>query len=216
MVLLARRRCRRARRLATLASYRTRLADAAGCVQPAGHACLSMRDPVRESCPWKRPLIHLSLDGRAPPIRCKRIAHDLVYHHKYGDRFDLATSMREPEGCCAGSQCGRAGVCQGCGKGLGSHIVACGVRLTGMPRIVIYTTPFCSYCISAKALLRRKRVEFTEINVAGAPDRRAEMAERANGLTTVPQIFIGSDYVGGCDELHALEGAGKLDSLLAR
>jgi glutaredoxin 3 len=84
-----------------------------------------------------------------------------------------------------------------------------------MPRIVIYTTPFCSYCVSAKALLRRKGVEFTEIDVAGAPDRRAEMGERANGLTTVPQIFIGTDYVGGCDELHALEGAGKLDSLLA-
>jgi glutaredoxin 3 len=85
-----------------------------------------------------------------------------------------------------------------------------------MPPIVIYTTPYCSYCVSAKALLRRKGVEFTEISVAGAPDRRADMAERANGLTTVPQIFIGSDHVGGCDELHALEGAGKLDLLLAR
>jgi glutaredoxin 3 len=84
-----------------------------------------------------------------------------------------------------------------------------------MPHIVIYTSPYCSYCISAKALLRRKGVEFTEINVAGAPNRRAEMAERTNGLTAVPQIFIGSEYVGGCDELHALEGAGKLDSLLA-
>jgi glutaredoxin 3 len=84
-----------------------------------------------------------------------------------------------------------------------------------MPRIVIYTTPSCSYCVSAKALLRRKGVEFAEINVAGAPNRRAEMMQRTNGLATVPQIFIGSDHVGGCDELHALEGAGKLDSLLA-
>ena len=84
-----------------------------------------------------------------------------------------------------------------------------------MPRIVVYTTPFCSYCRSAKALLRRKGIDFTEINVAGAPDRRAEMVERANGLTTVPQIFIGSDHVGGCDELHALDGAGRLDALLA-
>jgi glutaredoxin 3 len=84
-----------------------------------------------------------------------------------------------------------------------------------MPRIVIYTTPYCSYCVSAKALLRRKGVEFTEIDVAGAPSRRAEMVQRTNGLATVPQIFIGSDHVGGCDELHALEGAGKLDSLLA-
>ena len=84
-----------------------------------------------------------------------------------------------------------------------------------MPPIVVYTTPYCFYCRSAKALLRRKGVEFTEIDVAGAPERRAEMVERANGLTTVPQIFIGSDHVGGCDELHALDGAGKLDSLLA-
>ncbi len=85
-----------------------------------------------------------------------------------------------------------------------------------MPPIVVYTTPYCSYCVSAKALLRRKGVEFTEVNVAGAPDRRAEMVERTNGLTTVPQIFIGSDHVGGSDELRALDGAGKLDSLLAR
>ena len=84
-----------------------------------------------------------------------------------------------------------------------------------MPLIVVYTTPYCSYCISAKVLLRRKGAEFTEINVAGAPDRRAEMVERAKGLTTVPQIFIGSDHVGGSDELHALDETGKLDSLLA-
>jgi glutaredoxin 3 len=84
-----------------------------------------------------------------------------------------------------------------------------------MAAIVIYTTPYCSYCVSAKALLRRKGVEFTEIDIAGAPNRRAEMVQRTNGLATVPQIFIGSDHVGGCNELHALEGAGKLDSLLA-
>lgn len=84
-----------------------------------------------------------------------------------------------------------------------------------MPPVVVYTTPYCSYCGSAKALLRRKRVEFIEINVAGAPDRRAEMVERADGLTTVPQIFIGPNHVGGSDELHALDEAGKLDALLA-
>jgi glutaredoxin 3 len=84
-----------------------------------------------------------------------------------------------------------------------------------MPPVVVYTTPYCSFCISAKALLRRKGVDFTEISVAGAPDKRAEMVERANGLTTVPQIFIGSNHVGGCDELHVLDGDGKLDSLLA-
>jgi glutaredoxin 3 len=84
-----------------------------------------------------------------------------------------------------------------------------------MPPIVVYTTPICSYCAAAKALLRRKGAEFTEINVAGAPDRRAEMVKRANGLTTVPQIFIGSDHVGGCDDLYALDDTGKLDLLLA-
>jgi len=84
-----------------------------------------------------------------------------------------------------------------------------------MPPVVVYTTPYCSYCVSAKALLRRKGVRYTEINVADAPDQRTEMVKRANGLRTVPQIFIGSEHVGGCDELHALDGAGKLDSLLA-
>jgi glutaredoxin 3 len=84
-----------------------------------------------------------------------------------------------------------------------------------MPPIVVYTTPSCSYCAAAKALLRRKGAEFTEINVAGAPDMRAEMVKRAHGGTTVPQIFIGSNHVGGCDELYALDDAGKLDPLLA-
>jgi glutaredoxin 3 len=84
-----------------------------------------------------------------------------------------------------------------------------------MPPIVLYTSPTCSYCAAAKTLLRRKGAPFTEINVAGAPDRRAEMVKRSNGGTTVPQIFIGADHVGGCDDLYALEDAGKLDALLA-
>ena len=84
-----------------------------------------------------------------------------------------------------------------------------------MPPIVVYTTPACSYCAAAKALLKRKGAPFTEINVAGAPDRRAEMVKRSNGGTTVPQIFIGADHVGGCDDLYALDDAGRLDSLLA-
>jgi glutaredoxin 3 len=84
-----------------------------------------------------------------------------------------------------------------------------------MPPIVVYTTPTCPYCVSAKALLRRKGVEFTEINVAGVPEMRAEMVKRSNGGYTVPQIFIGSHHVGGCDELYELEGAGRLDPLLA-
>jgi glutaredoxin 3 len=84
-----------------------------------------------------------------------------------------------------------------------------------MPPVDVYTTPFCPYCLSAKDLLRRKGVAFIEINIAGAPERRAEMVKRAGGRYTVPQIFIGPTHVGGCDDLYALDDAGKLDPLLA-
>jgi glutaredoxin 3 len=84
-----------------------------------------------------------------------------------------------------------------------------------MAPVELYTTPSCPYCIAAKDLLRRKGVNFTEINVAGAPDLRAQMVKRANGGTTVPQIFVGPTHVGGCDELYELDEAGKLDPLLA-
>jgi glutaredoxin 3 len=83
-----------------------------------------------------------------------------------------------------------------------------------MPPIEVYTTPYCPYCIAAKDLLRRKGVEFTEINVAGQPELRAKMVERAKGRYTVPQIFIGATHVGGCDDLYALDEEGKLDPLL--
>ena len=83
-----------------------------------------------------------------------------------------------------------------------------------MARIEIYTTRYCGYCQSAKALLTRKGVTFTEIDVTGNPQEREAMVERANGRSTVPQIFIGATHVGGCDELYALEDAGKLDPLL--
>jgi glutaredoxin 3 len=83
-----------------------------------------------------------------------------------------------------------------------------------MPEVEVYTTPICPYCLSAKELLRRKGVPFLEINVAGEPQRRAEMIARANGQTTVPQIFVGDAHLGGCDELYALEEAGELDRLL--
>jgi glutaredoxin 3 len=84
-----------------------------------------------------------------------------------------------------------------------------------MPPVEIYTTRFCPYCHSAKALLKRKGVDFTEIDLAGNWERRDEMIERAHGRVTVPQIFIGRVHVGGSDDLHALERAGKLDALLA-
>ena len=84
-----------------------------------------------------------------------------------------------------------------------------------MPKVTIYTTPFCSYCRSAKALLRRKNVEFSEIDVSFDPQERQRMVAKAHGHRTVPQIFIGETHVGGSDELHALDRQGKLDPLLA-
>ena len=84
-----------------------------------------------------------------------------------------------------------------------------------MVPVVIYSRAYCSYCTWAKALLRRKGVAVDEIDVTGHRQRRAEMIRRANGETTTPQIFIGSTHVGGCEELYALERAGRLDVLLA-
>ncbi len=83
-----------------------------------------------------------------------------------------------------------------------------------MAPVEIYTTPYCPYCQWAKELLRKKSVAFTEFDVGGDRALRAKMTERANGRTTVPQIFIGATHVGGCDDLYALEDAGKLDPLL--
>ena len=84
-----------------------------------------------------------------------------------------------------------------------------------MPTVELYTTPYCPYCIAAKELLRRKGVDFKDIDVAGKPELRAEMMTRAGGRHTVPQIFVGATHVGGCDDLYALDEAGQLDPLLA-
>jgi len=84
-----------------------------------------------------------------------------------------------------------------------------------MPPVEIYTTRFCAFCNAAKALLKRKGVTYSEIDVSSDFNRRQEMIQRAKGRMTVPQIFIGAAHVGGSDELHALERAGKLDPLLA-
>lgn len=85
-----------------------------------------------------------------------------------------------------------------------------------MPKIVMYATGVCPYCIRAEQLLRRKGVtEIEKIRVDLEPSRREEMLERTGGMRTVPQIFIGDTYVGGSDELHALDHAGGLDPLLA-
>ena len=84
-----------------------------------------------------------------------------------------------------------------------------------MKPVEIYTSPLCGYCHAAKRLLSKKGVAFTEHDVSRDPSLRAVMVQRANGGRTVPQIFIGDTHVGGSDDLHALEHAGKLDALLA-
>lgn len=83
-----------------------------------------------------------------------------------------------------------------------------------MAKIEIYTSPFCGFCYSAKALLKKKGADYTEINVMFHPTRRPEMIERAGGKHTVPQIFIDGAHIGDCDELHRLDAEGKLDILL--
>lgn len=84
-----------------------------------------------------------------------------------------------------------------------------------MSDIVIYSRQFCGYCSAAKRLLADKGVAFTEHDATYDPALRAEMVEKSHGGRTFPQIFINGHHVGGCDELYALESAGKLDALLA-
>ena len=84
-----------------------------------------------------------------------------------------------------------------------------------MKPVEIYTTQTCPYCIAAKRLLTKKGVGFKEIDVGGQPDLRAAMTQRAGGRTSVPQIVIAVQHVGGCDDMHALDQAGKRDPLLA-
>ncbi len=84
-----------------------------------------------------------------------------------------------------------------------------------MATIDIYSSMLCPYCFRAKKLLESKGVAFNEIDVMFQPGRRAEMIDRTGGHTSVPQIFIGDQHIGGCDELYALESGGKLDSLLS-
>jgi glutaredoxin 3 len=84
-----------------------------------------------------------------------------------------------------------------------------------MKPVEIYTSPLCGFCHAAKRLLTQKGVSFSEVDVLANPERKPEMIQRANGGRTVPQIFIGDTHVGGCDDLFALDRAGKLDALLA-
>jgi glutaredoxin 3 len=84
-----------------------------------------------------------------------------------------------------------------------------------MPKVIIYTTRFCPYCSRAKQLLTKKGAAFEEIDVTGDWAARDALVAKAGGRMTVPQIWIGDTHVGGSDELHALDRAGKLDALLA-
>jgi glutaredoxin 3 len=82
-----------------------------------------------------------------------------------------------------------------------------------MPKIIIYSKDPCPYCVRAKNLLRRKGAEFTEIKIT-SDEIKSEMISKSGGRMTVPQIFINEKHIGGCDDLHALDAAGKLDELL--
>lgn len=83
-----------------------------------------------------------------------------------------------------------------------------------MAKVEIYTSMLCGFCYRAKSLLKAKNVAFQEIDVSMSPRGRAEMVERAGGQSSVPQIFIDGQSIGGCDELYLLEQQGKLDPLL--
>jgi glutaredoxin 3 len=82
-----------------------------------------------------------------------------------------------------------------------------------MPQVTIYTRPYCPYCIRAVDLLEKKGAPFTEIEAGFDPEKRQEMMRRS-GRTTFPQIFIGEQHIGGCDDMMALEREGRLDQLL--
>ena len=84
-----------------------------------------------------------------------------------------------------------------------------------MPPVTVYTRPFCPYCSHALGVLKKKGVQVTEIEAGFDPARRKEMIARAGGGSTFPQIFIGDQHIGGCDDMLALDRAGQLDKLLS-
>jgi glutaredoxin 3 len=84
-----------------------------------------------------------------------------------------------------------------------------------MNKVVIYTTPFCGYCVQAKRLLTKKGVTYEEIDVSRDPVQRRAMIQDSGGRMSVPQIFVNGAYAGDCDDIYALEKAGKLDALLS-
>ena len=83
-----------------------------------------------------------------------------------------------------------------------------------MPQVKLYTRKMCGFCTAAKNLLKSKGVSFRELDATMDRNLRAEMITNSNGRSTYPQIFVGEDHVGGCDDLFALESSGKLDAML--
>jgi glutaredoxin 3 len=83
-----------------------------------------------------------------------------------------------------------------------------------MSKVTIYTKPFCPYCVRAVSLLEQKGVPYTEIEAAFDPDKRQEMIQRSGGRATFPQIFVGEQHIGGCDDMMDLERSGRLDPIL--
>jgi glutaredoxin 3 len=84
-----------------------------------------------------------------------------------------------------------------------------------MAKVTVYTRAFCPYCVRALRLLDAKGADFVEIDAGMDASKKQEMVQRSGGARTFPQIFVGDTHIGGCDEMMALERAGKLDPLLA-
>ncbi|WP_028582833.1 glutaredoxin 3 [Desulfogranum japonicum] len=84
-----------------------------------------------------------------------------------------------------------------------------------MSNVTIYSSSRCPFCVKAKMLLDKKNIQYEEIDVTDDEEARKKLVEKANGMRTVPQIFIGETHVGGCDDLYELENKGKLDPMLA-
>jgi glutaredoxin 3 len=83
-----------------------------------------------------------------------------------------------------------------------------------MKKIIIYTTNYCPFCVKAKSLLNKKKIQFSEINVSNDDSLREKMSEMANGARSVPQIFVDNVHIGDCEKIYKLDNEKKLDTLL--
>ena len=83
-----------------------------------------------------------------------------------------------------------------------------------MRKIIIFTTPYCPFCVKAKTLLNKKKVIYEEIDLSVNPEKFEEMLSKSNGARTVPQIFVNGEHIGDCDHIHNLDQKGELDKIL--